>query len=502
MNDARLLDRLAEANAYAPTTPLPDEIWTCELSLREIERRLTMKPTELTERSASREDSPPRRRYGVSRPLQRSRSSGTPGRRGFITAAVALLVVFAGIGIWMSTAGESDVTAGDALAAGNGFVEAFNRGDAEAALAFLGPEAAISQTFIGMSDGDDGVSQAFFERELAWYTAQGGEYTDPRCSAAEPSLPSAPTLTVLCEFGLHGAAERAAGKGPVSTDLTIVVGPNGIEELAYVYPPSFGVGPFDEWVALNHPENAVIVEYGDWASVEQARLGGSLIPGYAAAWLADLAERGCSYFREIDSVRCASADPAEVAAAVAVADTYIAAFNAGDSDSVLDLVTPDAVFAESYVGMTDGADQVGRPFFEQRLAWETAQGTSLLSPECVEQEADASSVTVSCSLGWLTARLAAVEADPVPTTLTIRVTDAGIAEIGFEHDPTFGIAPFDDWVQLNHPEDAGIVEFGDWGSVEEARLGGSLIPVYVQEWLAEIAAEGCTYDHDLGRVSC
>lgn len=498
MNDARLLDRLAKANAYAPTTPLPDEIWTRELSLREIERRFTMKPTELTKQSTSHRDTAPRRVRDASSSLRKRPSSIRPGRRG-VTAAAALLVLFAGIGIWISTAGDPDVTADDALAAGSGFVEAFNLGDAAGALAYLGPEASISQTYIGMSDADDEVSRGFFERELAWYAAQGGEYTNPQCSVAEPSVPSAPTLTVFCKFGLHGAAERAAGKGPVATNLTIVVGPDGIVELAYVYPPSFGVGPFNEWVESNHPEDAANVAWGDWATVEEATRGGSLIPGYVEEWLADLDERGCRYW--LDSIRCASPDPAEAAAAVALADAYIAAFNAGDFDRLLELAPADTRITEKYIGVSADYEPVDRAFFERQIAWDTAQGSQFTDSACRATGPRSGGVEVICEFGWLNAQ-GRIRNRPVATTMTFLVTADGISQLSVEYPALFGIRPFQDWMAANHRDDARLVLFGNWATVEEARTGGALTEGYLEDWLADLAAQGCDYFAESDSVGC
>lgn len=48
MNDTQLLNRLGRANAYVDDAPLPDAIWTHDLALREIDRRIGMQTQEKT----------------------------------------------------------------------------------------------------------------------------------------------------------------------------------------------------------------------------------------------------------------------------------------------------------------------------------------------------------------------------------------------------------------------------------------------------------------------
>lgn len=57
MNDTQLLNRLGRANAYGDDAPLPDAIWTHDLALREIDRRIGMQTQEKKTTTV-----PPRRR--------------------------------------------------------------------------------------------------------------------------------------------------------------------------------------------------------------------------------------------------------------------------------------------------------------------------------------------------------------------------------------------------------------------------------------------------------
>ena len=175
--------------------------------------------------------------------------------------------------------------------------------------------------------------------------------------------------------------------------------------------------------------------------------------------------------------------------ALDVSDAYIEAFNTGDADAVLVLLTSDVALSEKYTGMGDGFGVMDRGFFEQHLAWSTAQGTTFTSPECaVTEEGTGAAVTVSCRFGWLYAAERAVDAPPVPTTLTVIVTPEGISQIAFEYPPVFGVERFDNWLFANHSDDLEGVEFGDWNSVAEAEQGGKLRAQYVDEWAASLEA--------------
>ena len=174
--------------------------------------------------------------------------------------------------------------------------------------------------------------------------------------------------------------------------------------------------------------------------------------------------------------------------ALAISDDHIDAFNSGDADAVLGLFTSNVALSEKYTGMTDWGP-IDRAFFDQHLAWSTAQGTTFTSPECaVTEEGAGAEVTVSCVFGWLYAAEKAAGDPPVPTALTLVVTPDGISQAAFEYPPEFGVVRFDNWLFLNHREDSQGVEFGDWNSVAEAQQGGTLRAQYVAEWAASLEA--------------
>jgi hypothetical protein len=166
------------------------------------------------------------------------------------------------------------------------FIEAINTGDADAALAALTPDVALSEKYTGMSPSFEPIEPAFFEQHLAWNIAQGTIFTSPECAVTDDS--SVASVNVLCEYGWLNAAERAVGDPPVPTELNLVVTPDGISQLAFEYPPEFGSEGFPIWVVANYKEDSQGVEYGDWNSVAEAQQGGTLRAQYAAEWTAEL----------------------------------------------------------------------------------------------------------------------------------------------------------------------------------------------------------------------
>ena len=183
--------------------------------------------------------------------------------------------------------------------------------------------------------------------------------------------------------------------------------------------------------------------------------------------------------------------------ALAVSGDYIDAFNSGDADAVLALFTSNVALSEKYTALSDFGngdpfEAMDRAFFEQELAWNTAQGTTFVSPECaVIEEGAAAAVTVSCEFGFLPAELKAADAPPIPAVITMVVTPDGISELASEVAvlDASGVVQFDNWLFLNHREDSQGVEFGDWNSVAEAEQGGTLRAQYVAEWVAFLEAD-------------
>ena len=187
--------------------------------------------------------------------------------------------------------------------------------------------------------------------------------------------------------------------------------------------------------------------------------------------------------------------------ALAMSDGFIEEFNAGDADAVPALLTSDVALSERYSGEGPSFEALEPAFFEQVLAWGTAQGTTFTSPECVvADEGTGAAVTVSCEFGWLNAARAAVGLSPVPTVLTMVVTRSGISQAAFDYLDDFGVGSFgsgsdgrghfDVWLVANHADDMEGIGYGEWDSVAVAEQGGILLALYVEEWAAFLETRG------------
>jgi hypothetical protein len=155
MNDTQLLTRLAEANAYGKEAPLPETIWTSELALREIERRMGMKPTEspnqptVASDQQQQEAAPP-----ASAPDQVLNPPGqrtSPRRRRSllvgVAAFVAVLFVGAAWGI-LGLLGEDDTpvagSSDDPAATIEDYRTAYNAGDVDGVMALFSEESVMT----------------------------------------------------------------------------------------------------------------------------------------------------------------------------------------------------------------------------------------------------------------------------------------------------------------------------------------------------------------------
>ena len=111
----------------------------------------------------------------------------------------------------------------------------------------------------------------------------------------------------------------------------------------------------------------------------------------------------------------------------AVVDEYFDAFNAGDADAVVSLLSTDATLSERFVSV----DELDRESWEHDLEFFIAQGTILSSLSCTEaDEQPAEATTFSCDYELLDGPTQAVGALPVPVTTRFAVTSFGkISEI-------------------------------------------------------------------------
>jgi hypothetical protein len=178
--------------------------------------------------------------------------------------------------------------------------------------------------------------------------------------------------------------------------------------------------------------------------------------------------------------------PAE---AIAVANAWYVAFNAGDVDAVMALFAPDAAVGNTWFGYGPLED-------EQVLnTWNATQGTTLTTEGCTADDAPAPTQTVRCEGANYDALVQAVGASPVPANVTMTIGPDGIAEFLYSYgSPDFNDVgrPFELWMQANHAEVG--VESLLWGeSTEDAEVSGLLRAQYAAEWAAYLEANGCTY---------
>jgi hypothetical protein len=186
--------------------------------------------------------------------------------------------------------------------------------------------------------------------------------------------------------------------------------------------------------------------------------------------------------------------PAE---AIAVANAWYVAFNAGDIDAVMALFAPDARVGNTWFGYGTLED-------EQVLnTWDAAQGTALTTVGCTADDAPATIQQVGCEGANYDTLVQAVGSPPVPANVTMTIGPDGIAELLYAYgDPELSTStlsgfnhvgrPFEVWMQANHAEVD--MESLDWGdSIEEAEVSGLLQAQYAAEWAAYLDANDCTY---------
>ena len=148
MNDAQLIERLAGTDAYAADSPMPDEIWTPDVALHEIERRTGMQTQEQTQ---VRVTPPPKKR---------------PKRLLAAAAAFAVIaVIVMAAAIWFSGGSDKppDVLNDGPLAplgVGEALNEARITGDLEGWRQLYADEATFSD-LVGMEGGSISLLATF-----------------------------------------------------------------------------------------------------------------------------------------------------------------------------------------------------------------------------------------------------------------------------------------------------------------------------------------------------
>lgn len=155
MNDAQLIDRLAGTDAYAADVPVPDEIWTPDVALREIERRTAMQTDERKIQELG--GSPPAPRG----PRRRSLAPAMAAALAVVVAVVVAIALLAGGDEEVPDVGNTTVpvdtttpepAALTPLEVGEALNQAAVAGDWEAVRALYAEEATFSIDVGDISD--------------------------------------------------------------------------------------------------------------------------------------------------------------------------------------------------------------------------------------------------------------------------------------------------------------------------------------------------------------
>ncbi len=189
-----------------------------------------------------------------------------------------------------------------------------------------------------------------------------------------------------------------------------------------------------------------------------------------------------------DSAPQSSPTPSE---AVAVANAWYVAFNAGDVDAVMALLAPDPSLGNNFIGTSTLEEE------RMRNTWNAAQGTKLVTEGCrpIGDNSEQGQQQVRCIGATYDALVQAVDATPVTTRVTMTVDASGIVALRYSYgSPDFDHVgyPFDKWMAANHP-DVENLGFGSWETVEEAEAEGIFTAKWAAEWATYLEANDCTY---------
>lgn len=181
--------------------------------------------------------------------------------------------------------------------------------------------------------------------------------------------------------------------------------------------------------------------------------------------------------------------------ALSTASAYFSAFNSGDANAVMALLSSGATFSDNFTG------SMTREQWEQRLVWNMAQGTTLATPDCTVPSGGASGegTAVRCESATLNAQIQVVGAQPVPTVVGLLVTSNGVQNVSEDFgQPDFlqATQPFMQWMEEEFPGDVEKVGFDVWDSIEQAHENGELTAEYARRWAAYLEAY-CIYIPDL-----
>jgi len=168
-----------------------------------------------------------------------------------------------------------------------------------------------------------------------------------------------------------------------------------------------------------------------------------------------------------------------------VANSFFPFFNAGDVDGVMALLTSDVVISDNLEREWDLGE------WEQYLTWEAAQEATLGQRKCqiLEEASDEDEVTVICVTETIDGVTRATDSYPVGITIIMTVTSEGISGLSFRYDRsdpdlTVVFGQFEDWMDVQFPEDPHAADYGNWTSPDEAEQNGLLRVQRIDEWVS------------------
>jgi len=138
--------------------------------------------------------------------------------------------------------------------------------------------------------------------------------------------------------------------------ITMTVTPDGITKLHEQFgSPNHNATqiPFERWMQTNNPQDAEKASFGTWTTIEEADEYGLLVARYAQEWATYLTTNGCVF--QTNCILLNERTPSETI------EAYMAAYNAGDIDSVMAFFTEESLvighpFAAEASGISDVKD--------------------------------------------------------------------------------------------------------------------------------------------------
>ena len=188
-------------------------------------------------------------------------------------------------------------------------------------------------------------------------------------------------------------------------------------------------------------------------------------------------------------------EPVDFSDPQSVAEEFVSRFNAGDTASMMDMFTPDAVLALNGAGL-----DLSRARFEAWQAWDAGQKSQFVFAGCTRE-----GTGHVCEASFLDAVADAAGWAPGTMQFTIELSPDGITHISQafrmpDNVPLTGEDPFFQWMLANHRDDLRAIsccEDRDSDEqeatipVEDARAAGELRRRYADEWGAFLADTGC-----------